>query len=155
MNLIGIGPLEILVIVALTLIVFGPQRMPELARYVAKAMRMFKEASREIQSQLEMTDWDKLPEKKKKSTTKPKKIATEDSYPVSDPYNYDSVQYNTTPDGTTNETEYQDPYNLNEDHSYSSGSNGKQTSTVTSTVEPLDDPAKEKDAQRYNREMSD
>ena len=90
MNLIGIGPLEILVIVALTLIVFGPQRMPELARYVAKAMRMFKEASREIQSQLEMTDWDKLPEKKKKSTTKPKKIATEDSYPVSDPYNYDS-----------------------------------------------------------------
>jgi len=43
-----IGLPELLVIVAIALIVFGPQKLPELAKAFGKAMREFKKATEEI-----------------------------------------------------------------------------------------------------------
>jgi sec-independent protein translocase protein TatA len=40
----NIGPLEIIVILIIALVVFGPKRLPELGRSMGKGMREFKES---------------------------------------------------------------------------------------------------------------
>jgi TatA/E family protein of Tat protein translocase len=40
----NISPLEIVVLLVIALIVFGPQRLPEMARSVGKGMREFRAA---------------------------------------------------------------------------------------------------------------
>jgi len=44
----GIGMTELLVILAVALIVFGPTRLPELARSLGKAMNEFRRASSDL-----------------------------------------------------------------------------------------------------------
>ena len=62
--MIGIGPVELLVILIVTLIVFGPERMPELARNVAKLIRDLRMAMDEVREQFnELTKEDLLPTK--------------------------------------------------------------------------------------------
>ncbi len=51
--MIGIGPLEILVILIVTLIVVGPEKMPELARALARVMRDLRSAMDEVREQFE------------------------------------------------------------------------------------------------------
>ncbi len=46
-----IGPLEILVVGVIALIVFGPQRLPELARSVGKALAEFRRQATEIRAE--------------------------------------------------------------------------------------------------------
>ncbi|MDQ3962899.1 MAG: Sec-independent protein translocase protein TatB [Actinomycetota bacterium] len=46
-----IGPLEILVVGVIALIVFGPRRLPELARSVGKALAEFRRQATEIRSE--------------------------------------------------------------------------------------------------------
>ena len=58
------GGWEWLVIFAVALIVFGPKRLPEIGKQVGKGMRMFREASREIQNQLNLDDFDYTPPRK-------------------------------------------------------------------------------------------
>ncbi|MDY6834471.1 MAG: twin-arginine translocase TatA/TatE family subunit [Chloroflexota bacterium] len=48
MNFLGIGPLELLVILVVILIFVGPSRLPEIASQAGKAFRKFKEASNEL-----------------------------------------------------------------------------------------------------------
>ncbi len=43
----NIGALEIIVVLVIVLIIFGPKRLPELARSVGKASREFKSAINE------------------------------------------------------------------------------------------------------------
>jgi Tat protein translocase TatB subunit len=50
---LDIGFQEILVIMALALIVFGPERLPELGRRLGRAMREFRRASDEFRSTIE------------------------------------------------------------------------------------------------------
>ncbi|MBI5310939.1 MAG: twin-arginine translocase TatA/TatE family subunit [Actinobacteria bacterium] len=38
----NVGPLEIIVVLALVLIIFGPKRLPELGRSLGKGIREFK-----------------------------------------------------------------------------------------------------------------
>ncbi|MDW7649827.1 MAG: twin-arginine translocase TatA/TatE family subunit [Bacillota bacterium] len=45
-----IGTSELLLIFALVLVVFGPQRLPEIGRALGRGMRDFKKALTEIQS---------------------------------------------------------------------------------------------------------
>ncbi|RJP14852.1 MAG: twin-arginine translocase subunit TatB [Candidatus Abyssobacteria bacterium SURF_5] len=62
--MIGIGPVELLVILIVALIVFGPERMPELARNLAKLVRDLRGAMDEVREQFnELTKEDLLPTK--------------------------------------------------------------------------------------------
>ncbi len=45
MDFFGIGPMELFLIIILALIVFGPGKMPEMARQLGRAVREFKKAS--------------------------------------------------------------------------------------------------------------
>ncbi|HPO08672.1 MAG TPA: twin-arginine translocase TatA/TatE family subunit, partial [bacterium] len=58
------GGWEWLVIFAVALIVFGPKRLPEIGKQVGKGMRMFRDASREIQNHLNFDDMDYTPPRK-------------------------------------------------------------------------------------------
>jgi TatA/E family protein of Tat protein translocase len=49
----NIGMPELLIIVAIALIVFGPDKLPELAKALGRAMKEFKRASEEIKENFE------------------------------------------------------------------------------------------------------
>lgn len=57
MDFLGIGPMEILVIIVIILIVFGPHRLPEMTRTIGKAMKNIRNATtdlgRSLSSELE------------------------------------------------------------------------------------------------------
>lgn len=48
------GPAEMLVIGVFALLVFGPERLPEIARQVGRALREFKKVSSEFTSELDL-----------------------------------------------------------------------------------------------------
>lgn len=48
-RVLGIGPGELILILIIVLIVFGPGRLPEVARAMGKAMSEFKRASTGVQ----------------------------------------------------------------------------------------------------------
>jgi sec-independent protein translocase protein TatA len=41
---LGIGPLEIVIVLIIVLIIFGPKRLPDLGRSLGKGMREFKDS---------------------------------------------------------------------------------------------------------------
>jgi sec-independent protein translocase protein TatA len=49
----GIGPPELIIILILALIVFGPKRLPDIGRTVGKGLREFQKASRDIRGEIE------------------------------------------------------------------------------------------------------
>jgi sec-independent protein translocase protein TatA len=67
----GIGGMEIFLILVGALIIFGPKKLPEMGRSLGKAIREFKSVGNEIQDQIERAtdDIDVDPEK----TIKPPK----------------------------------------------------------------------------------
>jgi len=52
LNFLGIGPAELIFILVIALIVFGPKRLPEIGRTLGKTMREFRSVSEELTSQL-------------------------------------------------------------------------------------------------------
>jgi sec-independent protein translocase protein TatB len=46
--MLNVGPLELLVVLAVALIVVGPERLPELARSVGRALRRFRDVQDEV-----------------------------------------------------------------------------------------------------------
>jgi TatA/E family protein of Tat protein translocase len=48
----SLGPAEILVVLVVALLVFGPNKMPEIARQVGKGMREFKRVQQHLKSEL-------------------------------------------------------------------------------------------------------
>ncbi len=48
MNFAGVGPAELLVILIIALLVFGPTKLPEVARDIGKAMQKWRQALDEI-----------------------------------------------------------------------------------------------------------
>lgn len=53
MEIFGIGPLEMLVIVGVAFLVFGPQKLPELGKTLGQATRSFKAAAQEFQNEMQ------------------------------------------------------------------------------------------------------
>lgn len=49
----GIGPPELLIILILALIVFGPKRLPEISRTVGKGLREFRKAQQDIRGEID------------------------------------------------------------------------------------------------------
>jgi len=52
MDLFGIGPLEILLILFIALIIFGPGRLPEIGRVMGRAMHTLKKATSDLTLQV-------------------------------------------------------------------------------------------------------
>jgi sec-independent protein translocase protein TatB len=57
----GIGGWEILVILLVVLLVFGPRRIPGVARDMGKAMRELRRVGTEFQRELNLSDLDEEP----------------------------------------------------------------------------------------------
>ncbi|WP_324633122.1 TatA/E family twin arginine-targeting protein translocase [Phormidium sp. CCY1219] len=51
MNIFGLGLPEIIVILVIALLIFGPKKLPEVGRSMGKAIRSFQEASKEFESE--------------------------------------------------------------------------------------------------------
>jgi sec-independent protein translocase protein TatB len=64
MNILGMGPLEILLIVVLALIVFGPAKLPEIMGQVGKAIADFRRATSELSDEFNRTIQAELQETK-------------------------------------------------------------------------------------------
>jgi len=52
----GIGPLELVMILVVALLVFGPKRVPELARTVGKGLAEFRRASNDLRQSLALDE---------------------------------------------------------------------------------------------------
>ena len=50
----GLGPWEIILILAVVLVLFGAKKLPELAKGMGQGIKEFKKASRDVQGEL---DW--------------------------------------------------------------------------------------------------
>jgi TatA/E family protein of Tat protein translocase len=55
MNILGMGPMEILLIVVLALIVFGPAKLPEMMGQVGKAIADFRRATSQLSDEFNRT----------------------------------------------------------------------------------------------------
>src|SRR5919199_3566488 len=55
MNFLGMGPMELILIVVLALIVFGPAKLPEIMGQVGKAIRDFQRATSELSDEFNRT----------------------------------------------------------------------------------------------------
>ena len=76
----GLGPWELLVIFVVIIILFGPKRLPELARSLGRSIKEFKHASQGLKEELDLDNLEepaitepepKLPENSQdKSATK-------------------------------------------------------------------------------------
>src|SRR5919199_2267599 len=55
MNILGMGPTEILLIVVLALIVFGPAKLPEIMGQVGKAINDFRRATTDLSNEFNRT----------------------------------------------------------------------------------------------------
>ena len=72
----GIGMPELIVILVVALIVLGPQRLPELARSIGKAMAELRRQSSEIMDEFHVKGMlDDEPPKRQSQTTPPPKPA--------------------------------------------------------------------------------
>ena len=50
--MLGLGGMEVFLILLAALIIFGPQKLPELGRSLGKAIREFKSAGSQIQDEI-------------------------------------------------------------------------------------------------------
>ncbi len=58
----NVGPTELIVILLIALIVFGPKRLPEVGRTVGKSLREFRKASQDLRDELNLNlDEEDLP----------------------------------------------------------------------------------------------
>lgn len=53
MNLFGMGPMEIAVIMIVALIIFGPGKLPEIGGQVGRAVRDFRRATRDLTAEFQ------------------------------------------------------------------------------------------------------
>ncbi|MFN8177335.1 MAG: twin-arginine translocase TatA/TatE family subunit [bacterium] len=84
----GVGGPEVLVILLVALLVFGPKSIPDVARTLAKAMRELRKLSTEFQREMNMLDLDRdeprtiRPPGPPKTAGEPGTLPTETSPPV-------------------------------------------------------------------------
>ncbi|NIO68465.1 MAG: twin-arginine translocase subunit TatB, partial [Anaerolineae bacterium] len=77
MNILGVGPAELLLIFVIALIVFGPGKLPELARTLGKALRELRRMSLEVTAEFakELRDMEAISSEVKETTEEIKQAA--------------------------------------------------------------------------------
>jgi len=73
MNVFGIGLPEMVLILAVALLIFGPKKLPEIGRSLGKAIRGFQDASREFENEFK-----REAEKLERDNREPMKATLED-----------------------------------------------------------------------------
>jgi len=71
----GIGPAELVVVLVIALLVFGPKRLPEIGRSIGAAMRQLRQASSDFTSLINSTEFDEPDEPSPAEEPKPHKRA--------------------------------------------------------------------------------
>ena len=56
MKIFNIGPMELLLILTVVLIVFGPDKIPEIGQSIGKSLRKFRQASKELSDEFDLED---------------------------------------------------------------------------------------------------
>ena len=77
MNILGVGPAELLLIFVIALIVLGPGKLPELARTLGKALRELRRMSLEVTAEFakELRDLEAISSEVKETTEEIKQAA--------------------------------------------------------------------------------
>ena len=70
MDFFGIGPMEIILILIIGLIIFGPGKLPQIGRDLGKALRSFKKAATDLTAEMSK----ELEEEKKEINSDTKQI---------------------------------------------------------------------------------
>lgn len=55
-NMFGIGMPELIVILIIALIVFGPKKLPEMGKALGRAIKEFRKTSQELKEEIELDD---------------------------------------------------------------------------------------------------
>ena len=83
MNFFDMGPLEIVLILVVALIIWGPRRIPEIARTLGKTMRTLRKATFDITAavtkEIDLEAKDNPPQSKANSDDKTKESSDEDT----------------------------------------------------------------------------
>ena len=71
MNLFGIGPMEILLILVVALIILGPEKVPEVGRKVGRVVRALRKVTSDFSAQVskEMKENNHPPAQRRKNNT--------------------------------------------------------------------------------------
>jgi TatA/E family protein of Tat protein translocase len=73
MDFFGIGPMEIVIILIIGLLIFGPAKLPQIGRDLGKALRSFKKAATDLSAEVSK----ELEEEKKEIASDTKQIKQE------------------------------------------------------------------------------
>jgi TatA/E family protein of Tat protein translocase len=68
MGLGGIGFQELLIIFLLVLLLFGAKRLPEVGKALGRGIREFKKATKEVQRDVDLDDYEKKPTRSESRT---------------------------------------------------------------------------------------
>ena len=112
MNFLGMGPMELMVILVLALIVFGPGKLPEIAGQVGRVVRDFRRMTGDLSSEFNRTLSLEIEERKAAQAPAPPVPAeTYETTPAStaeatayEPSEAPPVSVTTTSNGTSGET---------------------------------------------------
>jgi len=120
-----LGTQEMIIIFLLALLIFGPKKLPELGKTVAKAMGEFRRASSELKS-----TWDREMQQIEKETEPIKQAADEHhqqvtNYDDSSYYDYGAYDSGTSDSTATPSTTVGEP-----------ATQGAEQTTATATAEP-------------------
>ena len=75
MNIFGIGLPEMILIMLVALLIFGPKKLPEIGRSMGKAIKGFQDASREFESEFKR-EADRLEQPTSPVTQAPAEVAS-------------------------------------------------------------------------------
>jgi len=64
MDIFGLGPMEILLILIIGLLIFGPEKLPKIGRDLGRAFRAFRKASSDLTTEVTKELEAEKPEKK-------------------------------------------------------------------------------------------